>query len=131
MRSYMELIYFMRDLGDGVQDHLPEEQRIAQLSLEEIVAQWVDNKSYLAIRSLEKDISSYIKKSSVGDLSVDQIFFDFDLLFIPERFGCEEPELLGEVLLILKARVVNTNRSVLKDFSAWLRSKIGYQLTHL
>jgi hypothetical protein len=127
----MELIYFMRDLGDGVQDHLPEEQRIAQLSLEEIVAQWVDKKSCLAIRSLEKDISSYIKKSSVGDLSVDQIFFDFDLLFIPERFGCEEPELLGEVLLILKARVVNTNRSVLKDFSAWLRSKIGYQLTHL
>lgn len=126
MRSYMELIYFMRDLGDGVQDHLPEEQRIAQLSLEEIVAQWVDNKSYLAIRSLEKDISSYIKKSSVGDLSVDQIFFDFDLLFIPERFGCEEPELLGEVLLILKARVVTTNRSVLKDFSAWLRSKISY-----
>lgn len=97
MRSYMELIYFMRDLGDGVQDHLPEEQRIAQLSLEEIVAQWVDNKSYLAIRSLEKDISSYIKKSSVGDLSVDQIFFDFDLLFIPERFGCEEPELLGGI----------------------------------
>lgn len=122
----MELIYFMRDLGDGVQDHLPEEQRIAQLSLEAIVAKWVDNKSCLAIRSLEKDISSYIKKSSAGDLSVDQIFFDFDLLFIPERFGCEEPELLGEVLLMLKARVVDTNRSVLNDFSAWLRSKIGY-----
>lgn len=131
MRSYMELIYFMRELGDGIQDHLPEEQRTAPLSLDQIVAQWVDNKSCLAIRSLEKDISSYIKKSSVGGLSVDQIFFDFDLLFIPERFGCEEPELLGEVLLILKARVVNTNRSVLKDFSAWLRSKIGYQLTHL
>jgi hypothetical protein len=110
---------------------LPEEQRTAPLSLDQIVAQWVDKKSCLAIRSLEKDISSYIKKSSVGDHSVDQIFFDFDLLFIPERFGCEEPELLGEVLLILKARVVNTNRSVLKDFSAWLRSKIGYQLTHL
>jgi hypothetical protein len=126
MRSYMELIYFMRDLGDGVQDHLPEEQRTAPLLLEEIVNQWVDKKSCLAIRSLENDISSYIEKSNVGDFSVDQIFFDFDLLFIPERFGCEEPELLGEVLLILKARVVTTNRSVLNDFGAWLRSKIGY-----
>ena len=125
MRSYMELIYFMRELGDGIQDHLPEEQRTAQLPLKTIVYEWVDSNSYLAIRSLQKDISSYIKKSSVGDFSVDQIFFDFDLLFIPERFGCEEPELLGEVLLMLKARVVDRKRSVLKDLAAWLRSKLG------
>lgn len=131
MRSYMELIYFMRELGDGIQDHLPEEQRTAQLSLDQIVAQWVDNKSCLAIRSLEKDISSYIKKSSGGDLSVDQIFFDFDLLFIPERFGCEEPELLGEVLLILKARVVNTNRSVQRlQCVAQIKDRLS-QLTQL
>ncbi|RJX81515.1 hypothetical protein [Pseudomonas sp. LS-2] len=125
MRSYMELIYFLRDLGDGIQDHLPEELRTGQLPLNVIVDQWVDKKTYFAIRSLEKDILSYIEKYKVGDFSVDQILFDFDLLFIPERFGCEEPELLGEVLLMLKARVVDRKRSVLKDLAAWLRSKLG------
>lgn len=125
MRSYMELIYFLRDLGDGIQDHLPEELRTGQLPLNVIVDQWVDKKTYFAIRSLEKDILSYIDKYKVGDFSVDQILFDFDLLFIPERFGCEEPELLGEVLLMLKARVVDRKRSVLKDLAAWLRSKLG------
>lgn len=125
MRSYMELIYFLRDLGDGIQDHLPEELRTGQLPLNVIVDQWVDKKTYFAIRSLEKDILSYIEKHKVGDFSVDQILFDFDLLFIPERFGCEEPELLGEVLLMLKARVVDRKRSVLKDLAAWLRSKLG------
>ncbi len=74
MRSYMELIYFMRELGDGIRDHLPEEQRTAQLSLDQIVAQWVDNKSCLAIRSLEKDISSYIKKSSGGTFRLTRSF---------------------------------------------------------
>jgi hypothetical protein len=121
----MELIYFLRDLGDGIQDHLPEELRTGQLPLNVIVDQWVDKKTYFAIRSLEKDILSYIEKYKVGDFSVDQILFDFDLLFIPERFGCEEPELLGEVLLMLKARVVDRKRSVLKDLAAWLRSKLG------
>lgn len=75
MRSYMELIYFLRDLGDGIQDHLPEELRTGQLPLNVIVDQWVDKKTYFAIRSLEKDILSYIEKYKVGDFSVDQISF--------------------------------------------------------
>lgn len=126
MRSYVELIHFMKALGDGVQDHLPQEQRTAQLPLAQIVNEWVDAKSWVAIRSLEKDISSYIKKVSVGDFSVDQIFFDYDLLFIPERFGCEDPELLGEVSLMLRARVIDTNRSLLNDLGGWLRLRLGF-----
>jgi len=120
----------MKALGDGVQDHLPEEQRTAQVPLVQIVNEWVDAKSWVAIRSLEKDISSYIKKFSRSDFSVDRIFFDFDLLFIPERFGCEEPELLGEVLLMLRARVIGTNRSLLNDLGGWLRLRLGFQNRH-
>lgn len=125
MRNYMELIYFMRDLGDGVQDHLPEELRTGQLSLNEIVDQWVDRKTCFAIRTLEKDMMSYIEKYRVGDFSVDEILFDFDLLFIPERFGCDESELFGRVLPLLKARVVGTRRSVLRDLVAWVGLKLG------
>ena len=122
----MELIHFVKALGDGVQDHLPEVQRTAQVPLAEVVNKWVDAKSWVAIRSLEKDISSYIKKVGMGDFSVDRIFFDFDLLFIPERFGCEEPVLLGEVLLMLRGRVVDTERSLFSDLGGWLRSKSGF-----
>jgi hypothetical protein len=37
MRGYMELIDFMRDLGDGILDHLPEDQRLEILTTEEIL----------------------------------------------------------------------------------------------
>ena len=60
MRSYRQLFSFMCDLGDGIQDHLPEEMRTEQLGLEEIVCLWVDNKSYLEIRSLKKDMAAAI-----------------------------------------------------------------------
>jgi|ERR1700712_3197119 len=123
MRGYMELIDFMRDLGDGIQDHLPEEQRTSQLSLEKIVEEWVDKKSYFAIRSLEKDIVSYVKKYNAGDYAVDQIFSDFDLVFIPERFGCEESVLLEKVLLLMAMRVHSKNRTPLNDFYIWLSAK--------
>jgi hypothetical protein len=42
MRSYHQLFSFMCDLGDGIQDHLPEEMRTEQLAVEEIVNLWVD-----------------------------------------------------------------------------------------
>lgn len=62
MRGYNQLIDFMRELGDGIQDHLPEAQRTSVLTLDEIVTRWFYGKTYLEIRSLEKDIVSFVKK---------------------------------------------------------------------
>ncbi|WP_268799799.1 hypothetical protein [Pseudomonas huanghezhanensis] len=122
MRGYGELLDFMRDLSDGVQEYLPEELRTAQLSLNEIVDQWITGKSYLAIRSLQKDIASYVKKSNAGDFSVDELFFISDLVFTEEMFGCEEAVLLTKVLEMLKLRVEERRLSVLTDIQRWLRS---------
>ena len=52
MRGYMQFLDFMRELGDGIQDHLPEEQRTSVLTLDEVVTNWVDGKTCLEIRSL-------------------------------------------------------------------------------
>ncbi|MFP3922451.1 hypothetical protein [Pseudomonas sp. W5-36] len=86
----MQLIDFMQDLGDGILDHLPEELRVGVLSVEEIVDLWMQRKSYFQALSLRRDIISYAKLYEAGDYSVDEVFDDFDLCFIPERFGCEE-----------------------------------------
>lgn len=56
MRGYTQLIDFMQDLGDGILDHLPEEHRVAILSVEDIVELWMQRKSYLQALSLKKDI---------------------------------------------------------------------------
>jgi len=111
----------MGDLSEVMQDHLPEELRAAPLTLDEIVDRWVARKSYLAIRSLEKDILSYAKKFAAGDYSVDELLELEDLLFIPERFGCDGPELLLLALLIIKKRMAVQRRSVLDDIRRWLR----------
>lgn len=123
MRGYMQLLDFMRELGDGIQDHLPEEQRTSVLTLDEIVTSWVDGKTYLQIRSLEKDIASFLKKDKAEDYSVYEILSWYDLLFIHERFGCEEPELLITVLPMIKRRVVEGKRSIFDDFKRWLTRK--------
>lgn len=125
MRGYVELIDFMRELGDGIQDHLPEDQRNSKKPLEVIVSDWVDGKSFLEIRSLRGDILTYIKKYNAGDHSVDQILSDFDLVFIPERFGCEESILLAKVVLMIDGRVVEKRRSVLNDLCSWLAVKLN------
>lgn len=123
MRSYHQLFSFMCDLGDGIQDHLPEEMRTEQLAVEEIVNLWVDKKSYLAIRSLKKDILTYVKKCDEADFSLDAIFpYDDFLLFIPERFDCEESVLFSRVVPMIERREAETNRSLLNDIVKWFRS---------
>lgn len=121
MRGYMQLLDFMRELSDGIQEYLPESQRTAILTLDEIVDSWVEKKSCMAIRSLQKDIVSFVKKDEAGDGSVYEILSWYDLLFIPERFGCEEPELLLIVLSMIKKRVSEQNRSVAGDVWRWVR----------
>ncbi|NBB08489.1 hypothetical protein [Pseudomonas sp. SLFW] len=115
------LIDFMGAMSEGIQDHLPEGQRNAQLTVDEVVARWVDAKSYWAIRSLELDFRSYIKKHEVGDYSVDQILSDFDLLFIWDRFEVEEVEWLAETLAKVRNRVAKTKRSYFNDVWMWIR----------
>ncbi|OQR32536.1 hypothetical protein BWR59_11245 [Pseudomonas sp. Bc-h] len=123
MRSYRQLYSFMCDLGDGIQDHLPEEVRTEQLSVEGVVILWVDKKSYLAIRSLKKDMMAYLKKCDEMDYSLDAIFpYDDNLLFVLERFGYEESVLFSQVLPMIQQREAETHRSLLADLVKWFRS---------
>jgi hypothetical protein len=113
----------MCDLGDGIQDHLPEEVRTEQLSVEEVVILWVDKKSYLAIRSLKRDMMAYLKKCDEMDYSLDAIFpYDDNLLFVLERFGYEESVLFSQVLPMIQQREAETHRSLLADLVKWFRS---------
>lgn len=41
MRGYMQLVDFMKELGDGILDYLPEDQRTEQLSVEVVIEQWM------------------------------------------------------------------------------------------
>lgn len=98
MRGYMELISFMKELSDGILDHLPEEQRVGQLTVEEVIEKWMSSKSYCSSLSLRKDIETYISLQKSGDFSVDEILSWYDLCFIPERFGVDEHVFFSDVL---------------------------------
>ena len=121
MRGYMQLLDFMRELADGIQEHLPAGQRTQVMSLDEIIDQWMAAKSYWAIRSLRKDIQRYLSKHAAGDYEVDEIFSWYDLLFVPDRFGCDERELLSEVVRMIEVRVIEQRRSVLDDLIRGVR----------
>ncbi|MNJ30454.1 hypothetical protein D3C77_250520 [compost metagenome] len=123
MRGYMELLDFMRDLADGIQEHLPEDQRTGQLSVEEIIDQWVEKKSYFAALSLRKDIATYAKLYEVGDYSVDQLLSDYDLCFIPERFGCDNTVFLAKVRGVIDERIAKKKELLLKKYFRWLGYK--------
>ncbi|MBF7143116.1 hypothetical protein HBH25_13455 [Pseudomonas sp. hsmgli-8] len=123
MRGYMELIDFMRDLGDGILDHLPEEQRLEILTTEEILERWMKKKSYLQALSLKKDIISYAQLYESGNYSVDEIFADFDLCFIPERFGVEEHIFLTGILGLIETHIKKKKKSFLLKYIGWLGYK--------
>lgn len=120
MRGYMQLIDFMRELGDGILDHLPEEQRVGVLSVEEIVSAWMHRKSYFQAVSLRKDIISYAKLYEAGDYSVDEIFDDFDVCFIPERFGCEEHVFLTGLLGLIDYFIETKRRDFRSRYLGWM-----------
>ena len=120
MRGYMQLIDFMQDLGDGILDHLPEELRVGVLSVEEIVNLWMQRKSYFQALSLRRDIISYAKLYEAGDYSVDEVFDDFDLCFIPERFGCEEHVFLMELLGLIDFHIEKKRRGLLLKYFGWM-----------
>lgn len=123
MRGYMELLDFMRDLADGIQEHLPEDQRAGLLSVEEVIDQWMGKKSYFAVLSLRKDIEVYAKLYEAGDYSVDQLLSDYDLCFIPDRFGCDNTVFLIKVRGLIDERIAKKKELFLKKCFRWLGYK--------
>lgn len=105
MRGYMELIDFMKSLGDGILDHLPEDQRTGQFTIEGIIEQWMANKSYLSALSLRKDVTTYMKLQQSGNFEVDEVLSWYDLCFIPERFGVEEHIFLASILGLIDSHI--------------------------
>ncbi|WP_256669383.1 hypothetical protein [Pseudomonas sp. MN1F] len=84
MRGYMQLVDFMKELGDGILDYLPEDQRTKQLSVEGVIEQWMAKKSYFSALALKRDIATYIALQKSGNFTVDEILSWYDLSFIPE-----------------------------------------------
>lgn len=119
-RSYGELIDFMKALGDGVLDYLPEDQRGDCLTIEEIVEQWMSGKSYWAARSLKADMVCYIRLYRSGDYSVDEVLFWYDLCFIPERFGVEEHVFFERMLGLIGAGIEKKKRACFDTYIGFL-----------
>lgn len=123
MREYMELIDFLKEVGDGILDHLPEKERVNILTAEEIIKQWMQRKTYLQALSLRKDIVSYTKLHERADYSVDEVFADFDVCFIPERFGVDEPTFLTGILGSIDAHIKEKEKALLVKYFGWLGYK--------
>lgn len=123
MRGYMELVDFMKELGDGILDHLPEDERVGQLTIEEVIEHWMLKKSYCSAVSLRNDISTYIKLQKSGDFSVDEILSWYDLCFIPERFGVEENIFFTGILALIDFHIESKRKSFLVKCFGW----IGYK----
>lgn len=122
MREYNRLIKFMRGLGAAIQDYLPEAQRTSPMSLMEFFKVWTGEKSYCEVCRLKSDIGSYLLKHAANDYSVDELFFRYDISFVHERFGCEDYELLTQVLGMLDAHVEERRSKALKKISDGLVS---------
>ncbi len=123
MHGFMELIDFMKHLADGVLDYLPEDQRVGQLTADQVLDEWMKGKSYFAARSLRNDLKSYIKLYKSGDYSVDEILSWYDLSYIPERFGCEEWELFTSILCSIDSHIERKR----KHFLVKCFGRLGYR----
>ncbi|NWB90585.1 hypothetical protein HX776_13010 [Pseudomonas agarici] len=123
MRGYMELIDLMKSLGDGILDYLPEDQRTGQLTVEEIIDQWMAKKSYFSALSLRKDVTNYIKLQRSGNFEVDEILSWYDLCFIPERFGVEEHIFLTSILGLIDFHIEKKRKAFFVKCFGWLGYK--------
>jgi hypothetical protein len=123
MREYGRLIDFLLDLGTAVQDYLPEEQRVNPLTLKDVVRDWTWRKSLLDLYIFRSDIKSYLKKHMAGDYSVDQLFYDYDIGFVQERFGCDDAQLLAETLQLLNTGINDRKRHLISSYTRWFRFK--------
>lgn len=123
MRQYNTLIRFLLKLGSAIQDYFPENQRTSPLSLSEFLECWMGKKSYCEVYVLRSDIKSYLRKHAQGDYSVDELFFYYDIGFVEERFGCEDPELLAQVLCMLDVHIELRKKKALKKYFGWFDFK--------
>jgi hypothetical protein len=114
MSQYNTLIRFLLKLGSAIQDYFPENQRTSPLSLSEFLECWMGKKSYIEVCVLRSDIKSYLRKHAQGDYSVDELFFYYDIGFVGERFGCEDPELLAQILGMLDVHIELRRKKALK-----------------
>lgn len=119
MREYNSLISFMLDLGTAIQDYLPEDQRTNPMSLIEFLEDWTSKKSYYEIYVLKSDIRSYLRKHAQGDYSVDELFFYYAIGFVEERFGCEDSELLAQIVGMLDVHIAARRNKILKKYLGW------------
>ncbi len=120
MRSYMQLIDFMKSLADGILDYLPGDQRAGQLTIEEIIERWMAEKSYFSALSLRKDITTYIKLQKTGNFQVDEILSWYDLCFIPDRFGVEEHTFLTSILGSIDDHIKKKRKTSIAKYCGWL-----------
>jgi hypothetical protein len=123
MRQYNSLIKFLLELGTAIQDYLPEDQRTSPMSLTEFLKFWTGKKSYYEVCVLRNDIKSYLRKHAQGDYSVDELFFYYDIGFVEERFGCEDPELLAKILGMLDVHIELRRKKALKKYLGWVGFK--------
>lgn len=123
MRQYNSLIKFLLELGTAIQDYLPEDQRTSPMSLTEFLEFWTGKKSCYEVGTLRSDIKSYLRKHAQGDYSVDELFFYYDIGFVEERFGCEDSELLAQILGVLDVHIELRKKKALKKYLGWFGFK--------
>ncbi|WP_227449367.1 hypothetical protein [Pseudomonas syringae] len=113
----------MKALSDGLLDYLPEDQRAGQLTVEEVIGQWMSSKSYYSSLSLRKDIVTYIRLQKSDDFSVDEILSWYDLCFIPERFGVEEHVFFSGILKSIDSHIEKKKKSFFAKYFSWAGCK--------
>jgi hypothetical protein len=123
MRQYNSLIQFLLELGTAIQDYLPKDQRTSPMSLTGFVEFWTGKNYYYKVCVLRSDIKSYLRKHAQGDYSVDELFFYYDIGFVEERFGCEDSELLSQILGMLDVHIESRRKKALKKYLGW----VGYK----
>lgn len=106
--SYESLSGFLYDLGDGVGEFLPEEQKVElrRLSLEEIVRGYIDRRSILSAFLLKRQIKTYIKVNmAVDGLEYVDPPFNQDTSFPEDYFEGDLHVFLNSVLNLLDSEI--------------------------
>lgn len=123
MREYVLLIDFMRDLGAAIQGYLPESERSSVPDLKIFLESWTSKKSIVELYRLRSDIKSYLFKHAVGDYSVDELFFYYDIGFVQERFGSDDPVFLAGVVHMLDTIMALRKAAVVRKYFGWIGFK--------
>ena len=123
MREYVLLIDFMRDLGAAIQDYLPENERAGVPDLKTFLESWASKKSIVELYRLRSDIRSYLTKHAVGDYSVDELFFYYDIGFVQDRFGSDNPVFLAGVVQMVDRIMDERKTALARKFFGWIGLK--------